>query len=96
MALSAGICMLEISKSPPSNSRALPEIPAFIASATDPTAPIAATPSINAPRNTLKRATEPRISKRAYRHASPQLIFVVPLCELSVMPHVPVSAVAGR
>ena len=69
---SVGRYRLRSSTSPPRRSCALPAMPVRIASATDPTVPMAATPSISAPRNTRKRATDPRISRRAIRQARRQ------------------------
>ena len=85
--------------SPPSSRRALLAIPSRIASATDPTVPMAATPSIKAPRNTRKRATDPRISRRAKRQARlqpdnrRQLQTEDPLCTVIMRRHQTRSAV---
>ncbi len=74
MMLSSGaVCRLLNSISPPSNIRALSPIPLRIDSATDPTVPIAATPSNNAAKNTRNRPMLPRISRRANCHANAQL-----------------------
>jgi len=63
----------EISKSPPSKVRALSPMPVRMDSATEPTAPIAATPSTRADRNMRNFERLPFISRRASRHAKDQL-----------------------
>ena len=63
----------EISKSPPRSVRALSPMPVRIDSATEPTAPIAATPRTSADKKMRNFDKLPFISRRARRHANDQL-----------------------
>ena len=78
-----GVCRLLISRSPPSRIRALSFIPSRIDSATDPTVPIAATPTSKAPRKTRNFLRLPRISRCANCQANCQ---PSRLAEMLVMP----------
>ena len=86
---STAVCRDEISISPPNKMRPLPSMPERIDSATEPTAPMAATPKTSAERKIRNLDKLPFISRRARRQARDQLIspdWGVVICVIKRLP----------